>query len=527
MKKTIISFLFFGLALLNTACSTEEFLDQPIKGRQQLDDYFSTPENAESFVNGVYKKVNGESWWQVLMPRQINEMATDDQWSGNTAQPRPDISGIAAYNVFPGSTYFNSIWENHYIGITRANISIERVPTVAIQEDLKNRLLAEAYFLRAFFYFELVRSFGGVPIVTTYTELLEPAINDKKRATVAEVYELIEEDLKFAVANLPLRSEYAASELGRATKGAAQSLLAKVYLTTEKWSEAKEMAANVIGSQEYSLEPDFGNLFSVDNHHGVESIFETDYVFDPVFSEIGGQLSIMAGSRADQGWGWGSPTSDLENAFLSEGDNIRLQSTIIKHGEPAYGDPDVTVFDAIPAENKSGRTNRKYYVPVGKRPSPYQRGQIPLPYIHIRLADVILMHAEASYFDGDEASAKASLKMVRDRVQLSTDMTLTGDGLRDAIWKERRLELALEQQRLFDLRRQKINGVPRISLLMGPNGSFVKYNTEESIDPFETTNLNEGQDKGVYFDINTHLLWPIPPEEIQLSRGNIEQNPGY
>ena len=117
--------------------------------------------------------------------------------------------------------------------------------------------------------------------------------------------------------------------------------------------------------------------------------------------------------------------------------------------------------------------------------------------------------------------------MVRDRVQLATNTSLTGDALRDAIWKERRLELALEQHRLYDIRRQKINGVPRIALILGPNGSFVKYNTEVSTDPFETTNLLEPQNSGTLFDPNIHLLWPVPPEEIQLSRGKIVQNPGY
>lgn len=526
MKK-IVLLVFILSALFNLSCNKEDFLDQPLTGRQQLDDFFSTAENSENFVNGIYKKVNGESWWQATFPRQINDMATDDNWSGNTAQPRPDITGIAAYNVFPGSTYFNSFWENHYIGITRANISLERIPDVDMDEDLKARLLGESKFLRAFFYFDLVRSFGGVPIVTTYTELLEPEINDKVRASVEEVYELIEQDLLSAIDALPLKSQYAPNDAGRATKGAAQSLLAKVYLTQEKWNDAQVMANNVIISGEYMLEPDFGNIYSVDNHHGMESIFEIDYINDPVFSEIGGQLSITNGSRGDQGWGWGSPTSDLENAFLSEGDNIRLRSTIIKHGEPVYGDPDVTSFDGMPSENKSGRTNRKYYVPVAKRPVPYERGQIPLPYIHLRYADVLLMHAEAAFFNGDENTAKASMQMVRNRVQLTTDMSLTGTALRDAIWKERRLELALEHHRLFDLRRQKINGVPRIALLMGPDGSFVHYNTNVSTDPFETTNLNEPQEKGIFFDANTHLLWPIPPEEIQLSRGNIVQNPGY
>ncbi|WP_417876090.1 RagB/SusD family nutrient uptake outer membrane protein [Winogradskyella sediminis] len=526
MKKLVLLVAIFAV-LLNISCNKEDFLDQPLTGRQQLDDYFSTEENSVNFVNGIYKKVNGESWWQAIFPRQINDMATDDNWSGNTLQPRPDITGIAAYNVFPGSTYFNSFWENHYIGITRANISIERIPDVEMDEDLKQRLLGEAKFLRAFFYFDLVRSFGGVPIVTTYTELLEPAINDKVRASVEEVYQLIEADLLSAAEALPFKSQYASQDLGRATKGAAQSLLAKVYLTQEKWSQAQTMANNVMMSGEYSLEPDFADIYNVENHHGVESIFEIGYINNPLYNEIGGQLSITNGSRGDQGWGWGSPTSDLENAFLSEGDNIRLRSTIIKHGEPVYGDPDVTEFNGMPSENKSGRTNRKTYVPVAQRPVPYERGQIPLQDIHLRYADVILMHAEASYFVGDENAAKASMQLVRDRVELSTDMSLTGTALRDAIWKERRLELALEHERLFDLRRQKINGVPRIALIMGPNGSFVHYNTEVSTDPFETSNLNEPQDKGVFFDPSAHLLWPIPPEEIQLSRGNIVQNPGY
>ncbi|TRX54762.1 RagB/SusD family nutrient uptake outer membrane protein [Fulvivirga sp. M361] len=526
MKKHIIVSLL-TTALFLAGCQTDDFLDQPLRGRQQLDDFFSSAENSERFINGVYENVNGNDWFQVNFSRKINDMATDDNWAGNTLQPRPDITGIAAYNVFAGSTYFNTFWENHYIGITRANIALDRIPEVDMDADFKARLLAEASFLRAFFYFDLVRNFGGVPIVKTYNELLEPEIRDKTRSSIEETYDLIEEDLERAIVSLPLRSEYAAKDLGRVTKGAAQSLLAKVYLFREKWDEAQAMALNVIQSGEYSLEPDFADVWSVDTHHGVESIFEVEYINDPVFNGIGGQYSTTQGSRADQGWGWCVPSSDLENAFLSEGDNIRLQSTIIKHGEPVFGDPAVTSFDAEPSENKSGRINRKFYIPVDKRPTPYVRGQHPLPFIHIRYADLLLIHAEASFFNNDATSALSSLKQVRDRVNLETNMSLSGDNLRDAIWKERRLELALEQHRLYDLRRQKINNVSRLALIMGPNGSFVKYNTEVSTDPFETTNLGEAQDKGINFDPEIHLLWPVPPEEIQLSRGNITQNPGY
>lgn len=526
MKK-IIFILTLCAAFFNTSCDINEALDQPLQGQQQLDDFFASEQSSTNFVNGIYQLVNGTNWNQVNFQRQINEMASDDNWAGNTQQPRPDITGIAQYNVFPGSTYFNLFWENHYIGITRANIVLDRVPLIDFDESVKERLLAEAKFLRAFFYFDLVRNFGGVPLVTSYNEILEPSINDKVRATEEEVYAFIETDLNDAISVLPLRSAQSSSESGRATKGAAQSLLAKVYLFEEKWADAQNMAKTVMDSGEYSLEPDFADIYSVGNLNSVETIFEIQYINNPTFPGVGGQFSITNGSRGDRGWGWASPTSDLENAFLSEGDNIRLRSTIIKHGEPVFGDPDVTSFNGEPSENKSGRTNRKYYIPTAQRPDPYQRGQLPLHYIHLRLADVILIHSEAAFFNGDETAAKNSLKLVRDRVQLTTNMSLTGDALRDAIWKERRLELALEQHRLYDIRRQKINGVPRIALILGPNGSFVKYNTEVSTDPFETTNLKEPQNSGALFDPEIHLLWPVPPEEIQLSRGKIVQNPGY
>ncbi|WP_242204029.1 RagB/SusD family nutrient uptake outer membrane protein [Aestuariivivens insulae] len=526
MKKIVL--LITVIATLSiSSCDKEDFLDQPLQGRLTLEDFFADSSNSEFVINGIYRKVNGESWWQVNFQRQINEMASDDNWAGNTAQPRPDITGIAQYNVFPGSTYFNSFWESHYIGITRANLALDQIPISDINEDKKTQFIGEARFLRAFFYFDLVRNFGGVPIVSSYQEILDPSINDKKRASVEEVYAFIEEDLKEAVNNLPRKSEYASADLGRATKGAAQSLLAKVYLYQEKWGQAQSMAKTVMDSGEYSLESDFADLYKVGNAHGVESIFAIEFINNPTFSEVGAQYPITNGSRGDRGWGWGSPTSDLENAFLSEGDNIRLRSTIIKHGEPVFDDPAVTEFDGKPTENKSGRTNRKYYTPVGERPEPYSRGQIPGQYIHIRLADVILFHAEAAFFNGDETAAKNSLKEVRDRVNLTTNMSLTGTALRDAIWKERRLEMALEQHRLYDIRRQKINGVPRIVSILGPNGSFVKYNTQVSTDPFETTNLLEPQNSGALFDPDIHMVWPIPPEEIQLSRGNITQNPGY
>lgn len=522
--KRIVIFTIFTFVLLGC---TNDFLDQPLRGQQKLDDFFDSQEASERFVNGIYQKVNGEEWYQINFMRTINEMATDDQWSGNTEQPRADITGIAHYNVFPGSAYINSFWEHNYIGITRANLALDYIPNVDMDEELNKQLLGEAKFLRAWFYFELVKTYGGVPIVTTWSELFEPEVYNYTRASVSDVYALIEQDLKEAIEVLPQKSEYASSDMGRATKGAAQALLAKAYLFQEKYTEAEQIAQSVIISNEYQLEPKFEDVWKPNHLYGAESIFEVGYINDELYSDIGGVYSSTQGSRADLGWSWGTPTSDLENAFLAEGDDIRLRSTIIKHGEPVYGDSEVTSFDAAPDRNKSGRINRKFYIPKADRANVYQIGQHPLSHIHIRYADLLLMHAEAAYFNGNENAALIDLKKVRDRVDLITNMSLTGDALRDAIWKERRLELALELHRLYDLRREKINGIPRLATIMGPNGTFVNYNVNENTDPFETTNLGESMDKGILFDVNMHLLWPIPPEEIQLSKGSIEQNPGY
>ncbi len=525
MKKTI-GYITVSLLITLTAC-VDNFLNEPIRGQQTLDDYFQTEESSIGFLNGAYDMVDGSTWWEIRMSRNIKGMMTDDMWSGNTSQPRPDMTGIAHFNIPAGSYYINRLWEHCYLGITRCNIITDKVPGLTFDEELKKRIIGEAKFIRAFFYFELLNTFGGVPIVKTYTELLQPDILAYTRSTEKEVYALVEQDLKDAIEVLPLRSQYAPSDLGRATKGAAQSYLAKVYLFQEKWTDAEKTAELVIASGEYALEADFANIWSVNNHFGVESIFEVDHINDAIFTDLGGSFSIMQGSRADKGWGWGTPTSDLENVFLSENDSIRLRSTIIKHGEAVFGDPDVLSFDAKPGQNKSGRINRKFYVPIAQRPEQYVNGRIPLSFIFMRYADLLLIHAEAAYFNNNPSAALSSLKEVRDRVGLETDMQLTGNSLRDAIWKERRMELALELHRFADIRRQKIDGVPRIAKIMGVNGTFVNYNLNESTDKFETNNTNENSDKGIMFDIEKHLLWPVPPTEIQLSEGRITQNPNY
>lgn len=537
MKKILNGLIL--IALISFCGCIDEFLDEPIRGQQQLDEFFTSEEACIRFINGTYEMINGNQWKEVSFYRSMTDMATDDMWAGNTAQAREDVTNHAHYTITNyGSDYYVNFWKSMYIGIARCNLALDKIPGVTMDETLRNRLNSETMFLRAFYYFELLINFGGIPIVTDYNELFETDILYYERSEPEEVWQLIESNLLEAIDVLPQKSEYSTEDMGRATKGAAMAYLAKAYLFQEKYEEAENVAGQVISSNEYDLEPDFADIWSVDNHHGIESIFEVEYIYDVSFgtvqevkvSGVGGYLSVSEGSRAYRpGWGWGTPTSDLENAFLREHDSIRLRSTIIKHGEPVYGDPDVPdgIFDAVPSENKSGRINRKFYIPIAKRPEIWDVGLVPLSHIHMRYADLLLIHAEAAYFNGNQDAALNSLKKVRERVGLTTDMSLSGDALRDAIWKERRLELALECHRLFDIRREKIDGIPVIARILGPEGSFISYNLNENTDLFETTNDQEPMDKGIHFDINKHLVLPIPPQEIQRSEGRIQQNPGY
>jgi hypothetical protein len=240
---------------------------------------------------------------------------------------------------------------------------------------------------------------------------------------------------------------------------------------------------------------------------------------------------VTCGSRNDSGWAWGLPTSNLEKAFIDAGDSIRLKWTIIKDSATVVpGDPAWSAskpYRVKPNEHKSARCSRKIYIPVNERPTPYDSDKNPLNYRILRYADILLMYAEVENDLGNDTQAQWAINQVRARVKLPA-VTSTGKQLRDAIRLERRLELALEDNRLYDLRRWKDDkGNPLIEDVMGPNGSFVKYNMETSTDVYERTNQKENSNKGSAFTTPRDLLSPIPISEVTLSGGSITQNPGY
>lgn len=525
MKKTILSLSL--AAFLFGSCS--DFLDEPVRGKQDLSEYFKTEDECKQQITGCYQSIFFlDDWWQIQEFYIVSDMCTDDMWLGNTSQEQSEYRPLAHYtgDTQVASNKCQSFWQYRYKGIFRCNVAINRIPDVEFKdESLRKRYIAEAKFLRALFYFDLVKNFGGVPLITE-TKMPEE-VQGIKRASVEETYAFIEKDLKEAIPDLPRKGEYAEEDLGRATRGAAQGYLAKVFLYQEKYKEAESRLDSIINIHkgEYKLLENFGDVWAIEYNNSDESLFEVQTNNDISYS-LGLRMPVVCGNRDDSGWAWGQPTSNLEKAFLDEKDDIRLMWTIIKNKSMIPGDEGRGNYNISTENHKSCRVTRKLYIPLKHRPTPFDGTHIPLNYRLLRYADILLMYAEVENALGHDDKAQAALNEVRDRVDLSP-VTLTGTELRDAIRKERRLELALESNRLYDLRRWKTDdGKPYICSVMGPNGSFVKYN-QTSTDEYEVQNQKEPSDKGLNFNETRDLLFPIPVSEITMSNNSIVQNPGY
>ena len=242
-------------------------------------------------------------------------------WMGNTTQSQSDYISLAHYQGNGASNGpISNFWQYRYKGILRCNVAIDRISQTELTDtETQNRLVAEARFLRAYYYFELVRNFGGVPLMTGF--LLPEEVQGITRASEEEVYAFIEEDLQAAAEVLPERSEYAAADMGRATRGAALGLLGKVYLYQEKWQEAHDVLQTVINSREYDLLPEFGQVWDLEYDNSIESLFEVQYEYHATLA-LGGSLATVTGCRngPGDGWSWCQPTANLEQAYIDAGD---------------------------------------------------------------------------------------------------------------------------------------------------------------------------------------------------------------
>lgn len=564
MKQLLAILTLFG-SLTFTSC--EDFLTEEVRDQQNLDTYFTTADECEAYITGCYQDITCGGWWNINTVWLLSEMCSDDAWMGNTTQSQSDYISLAHYQGNGASNGpISNFWQYRYKGILRCNVAIDRISNAELEDkELQARLVAEARFLRGYFYFELARNFGGVPLITEFK--MPEEIQGITRASLENTYKFIEEDLIAAAEVLPKRSEYADADMGRATSGAALGLLGKVYLYQEKWTEARDVLQKLIPESgytgedaqttEYDLLPNFGDVWDKDFDNSVESLFEVQYEYHATLA-VGGSLSTVTGARScgaalGDGWAWCQPTANLEAAYSE--DDERREWTIIKTGcteikgeteenftKILNDNKEISVYDDCvekynlpanslvidPSGHKSGRIIRKYYLPLNDRPEVYNTDKSPLNHRILRYADVLLMYAEACNELSDDTHAQAALNRVRNRAGLSP-VSVTGNELRHAIRNERRLELAFEQNRLYDIRRWKDdNGKPVIANLMGENGSFVKWNTDPATrDAMEWDNQGEASDKGKSFREDRDLLFPIPLYEVTMSNGSIEQNPNW
>lgn len=495
MKTLTLKYFFFAvLLLLISGC--QDFLQKDPQGELTQQSFPLTKDDALLATNAAYTTLR--EWYYNSGGYPILDIMSDDASKGSN--PNDQLATVGPYNNFtvtPTQDGLDRWWTTLYEGIKRANVVINKVPDITMDTALRTRYVAEARFLRGLFYFDLVRAWGGVPLVTT----LNPPLK-LTRATSDEVYSLIEKDLLFARAHLPEKSAYSATDLGRATKGAARALLARMYLFRGDFANAEKYAMEVILSDEYGLEPVFTDANGVNGENGIESVFEVGALEAEGTDNGGDQYANTQGVRGtpNKGWGFNRPTEDLRHSF--EAGDPRLKGTIIDLGDTIDGivirgdgtTPDVTK-DAQGNVIEVECYNRKVWVPGNNTITEWGHHRRL-----IRYADVLLMAAEALNEDGKPDQALIYLNQVRKRARqgnpsILPDITTTNKNeLRDIILEERRHELALEGLRFWDLVR-----TDNAEKVLGPLG-FVKGKNE---------------------------LLPIPQNEIDISQGFLTQNPNY
>jgi starch-binding outer membrane protein, SusD/RagB family len=476
-----------ALLLTTTACE-ESFLDVPPQAQQPAEKFWQTEEDATKAVNAMY--ANLREWKQVAFaPIAIESVGSDDAEKGSSPSDATFMNNFDNFTATSTEGQLSDFWNGQYQSINLANQVLDNVPNISMDQSLQQRFLGEAKFIRAYAYFRLVRAFGDVPLRLTVPANAEEF--NIPRTPKDQVYDAIEQDLTDAAAVLP--TSYAGADIGRITKGAALALHAKVAMYRGHWEDVLSLTNEVMGMG-YSLVPNFQVLFRESNENSPESVFEIQAdIIEGNPDASNSQYSQVQGVRGSEagGWGFNVPTQDLADAFDPE--DPRRDATIIFRGEIT------PQGDAIPAEGDNPMYNEKSYVPFSDYVTGYSQGAQQNIRV-IRYAEVLLMNAEANNELGNTEAALAALEMVRARARggdpdvLPEITTTNQEELRQAIWNERRYELAMEFDRYFDVIRQG-----RAAEVFGPLG----------------------------WKPNKNEVWPVPQSEIDLSSGLLTQNLGY
>lgn len=489
MKATYI-FLFVLVGLL-AACTPN--LDLNPLGSQSVGSYYKTASDAEAAVLSMYGQLRGMYRDEVLVTPNV--IAADDGIPFLTGNA--DRVSMWRYGLISTNTFVGNIWSNAYVGVQRSNIVISRVSTISMDETTKKSYVGEAKFLRALHYFSLVRFFGGVPLVTTETTSLEDV--NVPRASVDEVYKLIESDLKEAEIVLP--KSYAGNNVGRATSGAAKGLLAKVYLTwagatatSPYWAQAAAKAKEVMDMGSYDLWTTYADAFDLKNRGGKESLFEVMYITDLAGNNFTtGYAPRGAPIVPSTGSGIFRVSKSLFNSY-ADTDKRKAVSFLTSYVNPTTkATVSLSTDDLDPAKAVSFWKLADISATVS--------GGGGKSFIVQRFSDILLMYAEAlsEANNGPTADAYTAINRVRARAGLQPLSGLSRQQFKDAVLLERRLEFTFEANRWFDL--------VRTGRLLEAVNAETSYSRSPAIKA-------------------TNVLFPIPQREMDANPA-LKQNEGY
>ena len=490
MKKYNIQLTFLSLlaAVLMVACGDDFVEVDPIN--ENSEDFFNSEEDYQDALVGAYDLLQA-TYLNVM----VGEIASDNTLAGGeSATDTPGIQEIDNMTHTPVNQQLRDIWGWMFAGVNRANYILEFQDKIDFSG--KDQIIAQARFLRAYYYFELVKWFGDVPLAVDQRLLFGDQFN-VDRTPRTEVYAQIEQDLIFAAETLPATQ----AEEGRITSGAARALLGKAYLYQDKFTEAASALDQVIAGP-YDLVDDYSTIFELEGENNIESVFEVQYT-DKEGAGFGclqcseGNVAVgfngirnYSGPLFDSGFSFNVPVQEAYDAF--EPGDSRRDIAILNIEEFAAANG-ATYNEG---HEHTGFYNRKYIARKGDANLGDANLTNPNNYRSIRFADVLLMAAEAHNrkANPNDALAREYLNRVRRRAFGDTDHDIAASGatLTDFIYDERRLELVGEGHRFFDL---------------------VRTGRAAQNIPGFTPNKNE--------------LFPIPTIEIQLAGNRWEQNQGY
>ena len=472
------------LSILLFSC--EDILEEDPRGLLTSDNFWTNEQNVIGAINNVYTRPielpNGVFSWNFWFESSAHDFGT------GSGHPSGMISG-----TWDAST--NQIfdaWRCSYEPISLANFVLSNVNDATnVSDNLKTRVEGEASFLRAMHYFNLVRLFGDVPLLLKQTEGDDEFLTS--RAPASDVYEAIIADLNRAIAQLPTKSEFGQDGIGRATKGAAMALLAKVHLTRGNFQETVDLTAAVIASGEYALQPNFKDIFLAENDTGQEWLFSY---------AVNGEATPTSTHQTAQ---FGFPNNLGRFGFRRAFGNIWVKEPLLQiydqENDTRFTDMiwteyvDPTTGETVPFIKGSTFYSKKYYDIEFSKDMVLTRVNYPV----LRYSDVLLMYAEAlnevSPLDSD---AFAKLNMVRNRANIGdlTAAELTSkEAFTNEVLDERRREFVNENQRLFDLKRRE---------------RLIKFSQQFDYAQFSAEDV----------------LYPIPQREID-ANPNLTQNEGY